>query len=145
MKKINIKNPLTIFTSSLKVEGVNLIVEAEEVEVIEEEVEPMYFYVKNTSFDVIFTFILPSENITFNDYIFGNGTYNNNIDVTQVSDINNSAYLCIKGYEINPTNSSIYLSTSQNTLGNALANVSSRNVITKDYTYITSGSGGAIN
>lgn len=35
MNKINIKNPLIIFTSSLKTEGVNLIVEAEEVEVIE--------------------------------------------------------------------------------------------------------------
>ena len=37
MNKINIKNPLTIFTTSLKTEGDNLIVEAEEVEVIEEE------------------------------------------------------------------------------------------------------------
>ena len=37
MKKINIKNPLTIFTSSLKTEGDNLIVNAEDVEIIEEE------------------------------------------------------------------------------------------------------------
>lgn len=66
MEKINIKNPLTIFTTSLKVEGANLIVEAEEVEVIEEE--KLYFYVKNDTGND-FTFLYDSTKTTFNDYI----------------------------------------------------------------------------
>lgn len=66
MNKINIKNPLTIFTTSLKTEGDNLIVEAEEVEVIEEE--KLYFYVKNDTGND-FTFLYDSTKTTFNDYI----------------------------------------------------------------------------
>lgn len=91
MNKINIKNPLTIFTSSLKTEGVNLIVEAEEVEVIEEE--EMYFYLQNKADNSIIPFVLPNVNITFYDLFKDYGVLNGNNYYFYYAYENNNNYL----------------------------------------------------
>lgn len=66
MNKINIKNPLTIFTTSLKTEGVNLIVNAEEVEVIGEEKEEETSTFSISTLSTIYYFPLNiSEGIPF--------------------------------------------------------------------------------
>ncbi|MBR6515933.1 MAG: hypothetical protein IKT40_03665 [Bacilli bacterium] len=88
---INIKNPLTIFTSSLKTEGVNLIVEAEEVEVIEEEKEEESLtFTIHDPVGTAYTFPLTTgDGITFYNL---NGLY----DVTNtvyISVFNSTAYV----------------------------------------------------
>lgn len=80
---INIKNPLTIFTSSLKTEGDNLIVNAEEVEVIEEEEDNNFTFTIFDPMDNEYTFSLNTDvGVSFYDL---NGLY----------DITNSVYISV--------------------------------------------------